>query len=143
MEPKRRVYGVRSGDKESVKFCCDFETEERFNDRFDVFHVDIKVGQLEQTVDPFLAKLAAESETRDWSLFCFRVPTREVDTEMIFSERQRLAVLDEFDVGPRSTHGAESDELRALCEGKMVEKARTVEGAVAKFLNRKLGSARR
>ena len=144
MQPKRRVYGVsrRGAEGTSIKFCCDFETEERLGDRFDVFHVDIEVGEIERVIDPFLATLAEESQKADWELFLFRVPSQETLTEVIFSEEQRLAVFDKFEAEPPRANAAGSDELRALIERKAVEKALTVEGAVAKLLNRKLVTAR-
>ena len=142
MGDARRVYGVRrhteSGQR--VKFCCDFETEERFGDRFDVFPVPIGAHGFNEVVDPFLAKLVEQSETHDWELFRFRVPDREVDTEVVYSGRMHLAVFDEFESERRSIGTADSDELAAVCEGKVVARALSIEGAVAKFLNQKLGS---
>lgn len=61
---------------------------------------------------------------------------------MIFSEKQRLAIFDKFELEPRRTNGVELDELKALLERRIVEKALTVESAIAKLLNRKLVTGR-
>ena len=145
MSESRRVFGVRSrdGETERLKFCCDFETEERFNDRFDVFHVEIKAVDLKKAREPFFTKLVEQSEAPDWELFRFRVPDRETETEVIFSNRRQLAVFDEFEEERRSMATSDSDELTALCERKFVARALSVEGAVTKFLNQKLGLRRR
>ena len=144
MEAAPRVYGVktRNEDIERLKFCCDFATEEQFNDRFEVFRVDIVPLDVQKTIDPFLVRLVRESETTDWALFHFRTPSREIDTEVVFSDKTQLAVFDEFEKERRSTRGAKADELKALCEGKVVERSRTVEFAVARYLNRILGPGR-
>lgn len=140
----RRVYGVRSRaqDTERFKFCCDFETEEQFSDRFDVFHVDIGAVDFKEGIEPFFTKLIDQSETKDWEIFRFRVPDRETDTEVIFSSRRQLAIFDEFEENQHNLGTKDSDELMAVCERKVTEKARTIEVAVAKFLNRKVGFGR-
>jgi hypothetical protein len=142
MAEMRRVYGVRnrSRDTERLKFCCDFETEEQFSDRFDVFHIDIGSVDLKQGIEPFFTKLIDHSQTKDWELFRFRVPERETDTEVLFSDGKQLAIFDEFEESPHNMGTKDSDELMAVCERKATEKARTIEVAVSKFLNRKLGS---
>lgn len=144
MDEDRRVYGVRSRTQESerVRFCCDFETEERFSDQFDVFHVDIHAADFSQVEEPLFAKLAEQSRATDWKLFRFMVPDCGSETEVVFSDAKHLAVFDEIDETRPSAAVADPDEYLARCEGKVVLRARTVEGAVAKFLNQRLSSRR-
>ena len=137
MAEARRVYGVRSrtGETERLRFCCDFETEEQFSDRFDVFRIAVDPVDFKEVTDPFLVRLVEQSQAKDWEFFRFRAPSRETDTEIIFSCRKQLAILDEFEEQRRSSAAADSEELMAICERKVVERALSVEGAVAKFLN--------